>query len=356
MEKRQLGKRSFEILLKELDFWEDSSVLSPEQVSTIKAGYEVKATFNFVRVILFLGALLVGLGILSFIASNWEVMSKLTKFLLILGFFIGFNVAGNLVSSTYPKVGRSLIYIGVFVYGAGIFLIGQAFNFGGHFSSAFLLWGAGILPMGILLRDKVIVLFAHVLLLVNINGCFDLQQYPWITLAVLPFLYYFNRLFGYDRLITFASNVVAINLLGFTLNYLHVSSEWIFLTLFVLGLVFCFSPMPFNSLVFKLQGILLVGIFGLTLTIPESWEFIQYDNINLYFTIPYLLLLLFFIQRGNLLALLFFCLTIFRFYTDTFYDFMPKSLFFVLGGVMLLAFGFYFERKRHRQGGLGLEK
>jgi hypothetical protein len=30
---------------------------------------------------------------------------------------------------------------------------------------------------------------------------------------------------------------------------------------------------------------------------------------------------------------------------------MPKSLFFIIGGAILLAFGFYFERMRKRRGG-----
>jgi len=356
VEKRRLSKGNFEFLEQELGYWADRQVLSTEQVGQITAGYEVKATLNFIRVILLLGSLLIGLGILSFIASNWQEMSKLLKFALILVSFLGFNLASYRLYPTYPKVARSFIYIGIFIYGAGIFLIGQMFNFGGHFSSAFMFWALGVLPMGVLLRDKIILLFAHALLVVYINGNFDLGEYPYVGFLLVPALYYANKYFDYSKLITFANNIVALNLLGFLFIHNHVDSTWVCLTFFAIGLLFYLLPIPFNRVVFKLQGLLLMGVFGLLLTIPEIWEAVNFEHINIYFAVIYLVLLLTLIRHGNLIALVFFCLTILRFYVDTFYDFMPKSLFFVLGGVMLLGFGYYFEKKRKGQGGLGFEK
>lgn len=357
VEKRRLSRGQFGLLQQELNYWASQEVLSGEQVSRITAGYEVKSTLNFIRVILLLGSLLMGLGILSFIASNWQEMSKLIKFTLIALSFLGFNLAGYRLQPAYPKVARSFIYIGVFIYGAGIFLIGQMFNFGGHFSSAFLFWAVGILPMGLLIKDKIIFVFAHALLLIYINGNFELDEYPYVGFLLAPVLYYANRYFNYAKLITFANNLVALNLLGFLLIHNHVDSLWVCLTFFAVGLLFFLLPVPFNRLVFKIQGLLLAGIFGLLLTIPDIWETaFKYDHSNIYFAVIYLILLLTLIRHGNLAALVFFCLTILRFYVDTFYDFMPKSLFFVLGGVMLLGFGYYFERKRKVQGGLGFEK
>lgn len=65
-----------------------------------------------------------------------------------------------------------------------------------------------------------------------------------------------------------------------------------------------------------------------------------------------MLVLLAYVRQGSLTALVFVCATILRFYFDTFFDFMPKSFFFIIGGLMLLGFGFYFERMRSRKGGL----
>ncbi|MCL4419119.1 DUF2157 domain-containing protein, partial [Patescibacteria group bacterium] len=115
------------------------------------------------------------------------------------------------------------------------------------------------------------------------------------------------------------------------------------------------SPLTKNKKVFQIQGTILMGVSGLILTLPYLWNFIKVTNINIGFAVFYLLLLLLLIRGGNLVALAFFCLTIFRFYVDTFYDFMPKSAFFLLGGIMLLGFGWYFENRRRKQGGIGFE-
>ena len=61
--------------------------------------------------------------------------------------------------------------------------------------------------------------------------------------------------------------------------------------------------------------------------------------------------LLWHIHKGSLLATSFFCLMILRYYFDFFYDFMDKALYFTVGGVLLMAMGFYLQRvrKKHRQ-------
>ena len=56
----------------------------------------------------------------------------------------------------YPKTSRSLYYIGVFAFGAGIFLIGQMFNLGEGVYADFFMWGLGILPLAYYLKDKLI--------------------------------------------------------------------------------------------------------------------------------------------------------------------------------------------------------
>lgn len=356
MEKRSITKSQHEFLSNELDFFVEQDLLPPAQKDSLLGLYEIKGGLNFVRIILLLGALLVGLGILSFIASNWQVMTKVSRFGLILISFVGFQMAGYKLTNPYPKLARSLTYISVFIYGAGIFLIGQMFNFGGHFTQAFLLWAVGILPLAFFTKDTLLHVFIHGLLLVYINGYAGLNQYPLVALVLCPLLYYGTTTIGNAPLLTFMNNLIAFNLLGYTLHYYHMAPELITLCFFGLGLVLHLIPPKFNPVIFKLQGILMLGIAGLILTFRDVWSDYAFANINIYFTLVFLALILALIRKGNLIALIFFCLTILRFYTDTFYDFMPKSLFFITGGVMLLGFGYYFEKQRQHQGGLGYEK
>ena len=60
------------------------------------------------------------------------------------------------------------------------------------------------------------------------------------------------------------------------------------------------------------------------------------------------LLMLWLTWRGHTLATTFFCLLVLRYYFDGFYDFMPKAAFFTVGGLLLIALGYFMERVRRR--------
>ena len=146
-------------------------------------------------------------------------------------------------------------------------------------------------------------------------------------------------------------------MLAIILNEINVPGGVTALILFGLGLAMYFMPIVFERKIFQLQGTILSGIAGLYLTLPFAWHFINPDTSansmsNIVFAIVYLVILLFLTRRGNLISLAFICFTIFRFYIDTMYAFKSKSLFFIIGGLLLIGFGFYFEKLRKKQGGI----
>ncbi|ABO50354.1 hypothetical protein Dred_1829 [Desulforamulus reducens MI-1] len=87
--KRYLTKQQLKFLDQELQYHQKSGLISEAQRLDILSVYEPQQQLSFVRIILTIGALLVGLGILSFIASNWAELGKLTKFSMILTIFLG---------------------------------------------------------------------------------------------------------------------------------------------------------------------------------------------------------------------------------------------------------------------------
>jgi len=352
LKKRRINKDRFNFLEQELEYLSANQVISQELRDNILAQYEIKTnSLNFIRIILTLGAVLLGLGILSFIASNWQELGKLAKFILLLGIYLLTNVSGYKLFKDYPKTGISLIYLGVLTYGAAIFLIGQIFNFSGHFSGAFLLWGIGILPMGVLLKDKLIFIFSHILLLVYLNGNLAIDGLPLIMLILSPALYYLNKSMGNFKLGTFFNNLVGLNTLWLFAYYFGIEKFTLCLMFLAIGGFMYLKPLGINKEITKLQGNIVIGVFGLILTFKNIWDIIpdQFKiTASLIFSVIFLGFLFMTVKKGSLISLLFICITIFRFYFDTFYDFMPKSIFFVLGGVLLLGFGYYFEKLRKK--------
>ena len=76
-----------------------------------------------IRIIVTIGAVLVGAGIFSFIAANWLEMTKPIKIGIILIFMIVSYGAGWYLKekSELQKTGDALILLGLIIYGAGIF-------------------------------------------------------------------------------------------------------------------------------------------------------------------------------------------------------------------------------------------
>jgi uncharacterized membrane protein len=341
---------------KEVHFYESNDLISREQKDTILNLYEVKNRLNFIRVIVTIGAILVGLGVLSFIAGNWDGMSKLLKLAIIFGLFVGINCFSFRLLDRYPKTGRSLIYLGALVYGAGIFLIGQMFNFGGDFATAFLLWSLGITPMAIQQKDKYLLLFANILFAVYLNMSYH-GAFPYLALLGIPALYYAFHFFQRSGLLLFFANLTTLNFILFLAIRYEVEGFYTALTFLFIGLLMYFLRHSLQPKIFKFQGNVVFGVAGIALTFASLWHELipTYDVLaSTIFAIAFLVLLFALIRKGSLTSLILVCLTIFRYYVDTF-QFLPKSIFFVVGGLILLGFGYYFERLRKTQKG-GIEQ
>lgn len=231
MNKRYLSKQQINFLEEELNFWEKEKIISKDEKVKIIDLYGIKHV-SFVKVVLIIGAILLGLGVLSFIASNWDKINKISKFLIIILFYLGVNISSYKLRENYPKTSQSLLYLGVLVFGSGIFLVGQIFNFGGDFTTAFLLWSIGIIPISIFFKDEIVFIFTHILFLIYLNGSFRLYDTSYFIIAIVPLLYYMNTFLKNSKLGTLFNNLVFLNTIGYFLNKSNIDGifvAWIFL-------------------------------------------------------------------------------------------------------------------------------
>lgn len=349
---RSFTKNQFKILKKELDFYKNNNLITEQQYENITSLYAIKRDLNFIAILLLVGSVLIGLGILTFIASNWEALNKLAKFSIILIIYLSFNFGSYRLYNRLPKTSKSLLYCAVMTFGAGIFLVGQMFNFGGEFTTPILLWALGILPVVILFEDKILFVFSDILLLIYINGHFETNTLPLVIFILLPIIYYMNNYFDFDRIIIFFNNLIAINTFIFLLDKYVDNFTINIITLFIIGMIMYYIPTIFERNVIRLQGNIIYGITGIILTFPSNWsdfKFLTEYNVkivSIVFSIIFLIFLFIQTHKKNLISLPIIFLVIIRYYFDTLYDFMPKSLFFIIGGIVLIGFGYYFEKFR----------
>lgn len=134
--------------------WENEGIISDEQARAIVGRYKHKAEeehgSRLITVLAVIGALLLGIGVILFFASNWQAIPKWVKVALILGSIIAANGSGYYLAfekQTYPRVGKSLIFLGSILYGSGIWLIAQIFHISSHYPNGLLFWAAGLIPI-----------------------------------------------------------------------------------------------------------------------------------------------------------------------------------------------------------------
>lgn len=350
MEKKKVNPAQYQFIQKLLGDWVNEAAMTEEQSNQLLAGFEPVKNFSFIRVLSAIGGLLLGFGVLSFIASNWDLMSRPFKLTVILGFLLAFNGAGYLLRNTYPKTAAAFIYVGALIYGAGIFLIEQMFQFSTSLQSSFLLWAVGLVPLAIIKKDVVLTMSTLILFLIWLfNATFDANQFPWLgCLAVLPF--YLLYLQTKSKWVLFATNTFLLIWIFLGALDLEIDGLWVACFFFIIGLVLLYR----KEIVYAVHGNLLIGISGLALTIPQIWDLsnkgIEYSFPAIFFAVNFGLYLLYRIRGGSLFAIALICALIVRYYVDLTYDFLPKSVFFIIGGIILLGFGYTFERSRKKGG------
>ncbi|WP_303968783.1 DUF2157 domain-containing protein [Sporosarcina ureae] len=350
--KRKINKQQFDFLQREFSFLQQQGKMEAADADEMLSLYESKGGPNFVRILLAFGAILVGIGILSFIAGNWAGLTPFFKFgLIVVGMILAY-FAGYKLEIDYERTSRSMYYIGAAIFGAGIFLIGQSFHLQHTVYTDFLLWGVGILPLAYYLKDQLLAVFASAFFIIYSFSAFSAYESgsfgPLWLLLLIPVLFWMNETrFGRKSSLFVMSVLLSASFIVNMLEFFHVD-EWIsILIVFILGVLLALAPIKHYLTEASWTGSVLFGITGIMLTFPFNWEGLRFDGSAPYiFTALFVILLVYLLKKGSLPAILITCALIYRYYTDITYDFMPKSLFFIVGGLLLIGFGFWFEKSR----------
>ena len=129
----------------ELDAWTADGLVSPEQAAAIRSRYlrdaPAAARGRIVRVISAVGAVVAGLGVVLFVAANWDGMPRPTRVVLLLALVAAAYGCGHVLRElrgTHPHVGEALYLLGGLAFAAEIFLVGQMYHVDAHWPLAFL--------------------------------------------------------------------------------------------------------------------------------------------------------------------------------------------------------------------------
>ena len=154
-------------LRQEVEQWRSEGVISADQSQQLAERYEFAkidgvARDRFVVVVLGIGSVLLGLGVITFVAANWQVIPRELKLLLLLILFVGVNATGFYFWNQPPlpdrqesgrqRLGQVLLLLGALILGANLALMGQMFHINGSSADLCVVWGLAVLGMAYGLR------------------------------------------------------------------------------------------------------------------------------------------------------------------------------------------------------------
>ncbi|EWY38498.1 hypothetical protein N825_12905 [Skermanella stibiiresistens SB22] len=91
-----------------------------------------------------LGAVLIAVGALLFLAANWEGLGRLSKLAILFGaLWAVHGMAWASLRAGMEQIAEALLLLGVLLFGAGILLIGQIYHLSADPPAGVLLWALG---------------------------------------------------------------------------------------------------------------------------------------------------------------------------------------------------------------------
>jgi uncharacterized membrane protein len=176
-------------LRQEAEKWWHDGLIDASVYETIAQRYQFQALESdaknrFVTILLSLGGILLGLGLITYVAANWQGWPREFRVVLLLALFVSTNAAGFYLWRRSPgqgrqRLGQALLLLGALVLGANLGLLSQMFHQSGNLYELYLVWSLGVLLMAYSLR--LVSLGVLALILMAIGYVLGLAEWVMIS-------------------------------------------------------------------------------------------------------------------------------------------------------------------------------
>lgn len=299
--------KNVEWLYRELPGLVEIGVVSDETAGKIRAHYgELKDNRSWVALMVFgvLGAVLIGLGVISLIAHNWEQWSRATRAVICFSVLGLSQLLALWVLVKRPLSGAwkegSAVFLSLMV-GACISLVGQTYNIPGDIEDLVFIWMLLIVPL-VYIFDSALTAAIFVAGVTSWGGCVyqehlkALWVWPFLALAIPHFIRIIKNE-NYKIRCAILSFVLAISGIFCSVMTLGKtwSGEWIIILSSLAALYYALGTKSWDSQVKGWQRPLSVigglGVFVMMylLTYKGIWKDMVYSSYfyNSYSLIPF---------------------------------------------------------------------
>ncbi len=129
-----------------IERWRAGGVIDEATASRIEAWERQHAAEHGSRLARFafaFGGLLLGAGVLLFVAANWEMLSPAARFATLAGTVALLHLLGGVAGSRSQALATTLHAVGTGAFGGAVFLSGQVFNLAEEWPRGFMVWALG---------------------------------------------------------------------------------------------------------------------------------------------------------------------------------------------------------------------
>jgi uncharacterized membrane protein len=160
-------------LRREADLWVEEGAITRTFYQQLAHRYqfsalEVESRNSFITLLMGLGCVLIGMGVLTFVAANWQQLAREWRVIMLLSLFIAVNVAGFYLwrepAGGKQRLGQGLLLLGAVILGGNMGLMGQMFHVRGDSSQLLITWAVGVLLMAYSLRLTSLGILAQILM------------------------------------------------------------------------------------------------------------------------------------------------------------------------------------------------
>jgi uncharacterized membrane protein len=137
----------------DLDRWIAGGLVNADKRDAILATLPEARRLHAATALAWVGALLLGIAIITFVSAIWDVTPKLVRFGILLGAFLGFAGLGAFAAQRqWPMLSNIALMLAALVFAASIGLTGQIFDIAGDPKAAS--YGAGVAGFALALAGR----------------------------------------------------------------------------------------------------------------------------------------------------------------------------------------------------------
>lgn len=145
-----------------LEDWRDRGLLDPDTAARLRADLDRgNRRFSFNAFVITAGVICLCFAIMTFVAANWEEMSRLTRLILvILSLWAAWGAALWTGLRGLHWWHQALMLLACGAFGAGIMLVSQIYHIQGNAADAVWLWALGTLLAAVFTRGSMVLVLA----------------------------------------------------------------------------------------------------------------------------------------------------------------------------------------------------